>query len=92
LWARTTQSVNACGVSLLTVDDIRKKWDDLKWRTKAKAAQLNKETSVTGGGKRVRIELTNLERRILSLLGETRVKGMKGAIDTARSTFSVRLL
>jgi hypothetical protein len=91
VWASITTSVNSCGVTLRTVSEIRKKWDDLKSRTKAKAALLKRELSKTGGGKKTKIELTDLERRIIALLGETRIKGVKGAVDTAKRSVSLSL-
>jgi hypothetical protein len=38
-----------------TTGQVKKKWDDLKSRTKGKAASVNKEDTVNGGGKRVKI-------------------------------------
>ncbi|XP_064653065.1 myb-related transcription factor, partner of profilin-like [Lineus longissimus] len=85
-WADITKNVSACGVCLRSADIAKKKWEDLKSRTKAKSAAINREENVTGGGKKIKIDLTQFERRILALIGETAIKGLQGAIDTTESS------
>ncbi|KAL4710183.1 hypothetical protein ACJJTC_006480 [Scirpophaga incertulas] len=44
-------------------------WSDLKNNTKKKAARLHRAASGTGGGPAVYTKLTDLEQRILNLIG-----------------------
>ena len=65
------------------MENIKKKWEDLRSRTKQKAVTINKEHVATGGGKKLRLDLNTVERRILSLMGETAIAGPSGGVDTA---------
>ena len=42
---------------------------------------MKKDAGGTGGGKRMRQELTQMERRIVGLLGEARIEGIAGGVD-----------
>ena len=93
VWLSITNSVNSCGVCKRSIENVKKKWEDLKSRTKAKGVFVNQEQTGTGGGKKLNVQLTDLERRILGLLGETVIRGLPGAVDTAESsnTTTVRI-
>ncbi|RVE41237.1 hypothetical protein evm_014112 [Chilo suppressalis] len=53
-----------------------KVWTDFKNNTKRKAAKLNKSMSGIGGGPALKITLTDLELRVLALMGEQAATGM----------------
>ncbi len=50
---------------------IRNKWNDLKYRTKKKAAAIKSSLSKTGGGEPLNISLNDFEQRVLQLIGKT---------------------
>ncbi|XP_064635812.1 myb-related transcription factor, partner of profilin-like [Lineus longissimus] len=81
-WEDITAKVNACAPCQRTSTEVRKKWDDIKSRTKQKATELKSDVTGTGGGKKTRPDLNPFERRIMGLLGESRVFGIKGGVDT----------
>ncbi|KAL4702458.1 hypothetical protein ACJJTC_018845 [Scirpophaga incertulas] len=53
-----------------------KVWSDLKNNTKKKAARLHRAASGTGGGPAVYTKLTDLEQRILNLIGHQVATGL----------------
>ena len=81
VWEQIAVKVTASGVCVRSSNDLKKKWDDLKTRSKRKAVDLQKDVNQTGGGKRVRRELTQQETRVVSLLGTTRLRGIDGGVD-----------
>ena len=89
VWIAITNNVNAVSCVQRTVDEIRRKWDDLKSRTKKKANDVKKDRQKTGGGEREEPDLTEFEQRVINLIGTTVVYGLKGGIDTDDATVSV---
>ncbi|XP_064639555.1 nuclear apoptosis-inducing factor 1-like [Lineus longissimus] len=84
-WKKITDHVNAASTCLRTVDEIKKKWEDLKTRTKRKATGIKKTVNETGNVplKDTPVEqLTDVENRIVGLLGVIRTQGIDGGIDT----------
>jgi hypothetical protein len=78
-WDNVASIVNACGLGLeRTGPQIKNKWMDLKYRTKKKASVLKNDLLKTGGGPRKEKPLTDIEQRILALIGETCVSGIQG--------------
>ena len=71
-WAEITRKINAISTCLRTTEKVKKKWEDLKSKTKQKAAKVMAELGMTGN---VPIDpaelpqLTKLERHIISLIG-----------------------
>lgn len=81
-WRKVKESVNAVGTSARTVEEIRRKWDDLKSRTKKKASDHKKNIIGTGGGEPPADDLSEIEQKIIDLIGNTVVYGITGGIDT----------
>lgn len=83
-WAEIALKVSSTGECIRTPDEVRKKWDDLKCSTKKKAARIWRERGITGNVPLEDIpELTEMERRILSIIGAEMVQGIPGGVDTA---------
>lgn len=84
VWNDIAEAVNAVSTVQRTTDELKKKWEDLKTRTKKKASETKKEMGKTGGGE---VEgdsaLTETELRIIGIIGETLVYGLKDGMDTA---------
>lgn len=79
-WGEVQTSVNATSVVPRSVDEVRKKWDDVKRLTKKRAAGVRKDQTLTGGGERSILPLTNTEEIVVSLIGEERIYGIPDGI------------
>lgn len=53
-----------------------KVWSDLKNNTKKKAARLNVAANATGGGPPLMLRLTDLENRVLQIIGHLAATGL----------------
>lgn len=51
-------------------------WSDFKNNTKKKRAKINRAATGTGGGPALQIALTELELRVLQIIGEQAATGM----------------
>ena len=47
-WAEITRKINAISTCLRTTEEVKKKWEDLKSKTKQKAAKVMAELGMTG--------------------------------------------
>lgn len=81
-WRGVVTAVNSVGKTERTVSEIKKKWEDMKSRTKKRANEVKKDRNGTGGGEPQVKLLSPMESRILSLIGDTAAYGITGAIDT----------
>ena len=82
-WKKITESVNAVGTSARTVEEIRRKRDDLKSRTKKKAGDQKRDLNKTGAGEASEdLDLSDIEHKIIDLIGNTVVFGIAGGLDT----------
>ncbi|CAG5052193.1 unnamed protein product [Parnassius apollo] len=69
-WEELAQLLNSDGSGDTKITEKWKKvWSDYKNNTKKKAARLNKAARGTGGGPAIHIKLTDLEQRVLNLIG-----------------------
>ena len=80
-WETISAKVNASGASHRTANDVKKMWEDLKTHCKRRAVEVEKDMALTGGGKRVKKDLTELESRVVSLLCKERLHGIDGGLD-----------
>ena len=55
---------------------VRNKWNDLKYRTKQKYAKIKKFTIGTGGGPSQSKNLSELEERIIAIIGKRCVESI----------------
>ncbi|XP_078502870.1 t-SNARE domain-containing protein 1-like [Lissotriton helveticus] len=77
--------VNAKGVTTREVDDLKKRWNELRIITKKKLAAQKKEASVTGEGRSRAPALTDLEQLVESTLEPESVFGTRDADSSARA-------
>ncbi|XP_028172889.1 uncharacterized protein LOC114361874 [Ostrinia furnacalis] len=86
-WEDLTLLLNSDGVGdSKTTEKWKKVWCDLKNNTKRKAARLHRAATGTGGGPAVFAKLTDLELRVLNLIGVQVATGL--AIEEAGLTHS----
>ncbi|KAL4704334.1 hypothetical protein ACJJTC_019379 [Scirpophaga incertulas] len=81
-WARLTNLLNADPVGdNKTMEKWKKVWSDLKNNTKKKAAKINKAACGTGGGPALQTKLTDLEQRVLRIIGSQAATGLVGVME-----------
>ena len=68
-----------------TSEELQKKWADLKSTAKKDIAKYRREIKQTGGGSSLSPPYEVYER-IIQIIGEQAVEGVKGGIDTAETT------
>ncbi|XP_058619708.1 nuclear apoptosis-inducing factor 1-like [Onychostoma macrolepis] len=90
-WERVAEAVSAVANSLRDVDGVKKKWADLKSAVKKKGAERSREQKMTGGGS-PSIILDAFEEKVLSVIGDTAVTGIKSGVDTEEVTLTLELL
>ncbi|XP_067245457.1 nuclear apoptosis-inducing factor 1-like [Chanodichthys erythropterus] len=77
-WESLADAVNAVGSESRTVNDLKKKWSDIKVDVKRRTAAHRPRVGRTGGGKGVD-ELTPFEQRVASIIGDTLLSGVVSA-------------
>lgn len=81
-WNDVHRTVNATSMVSRSVEEIEKKWDDLKRIIKKRAIDVKKDLNKTGGGERLVEPLTETEEMVVSLIGEEKIFGITTGIDT----------
>ncbi|XP_078542242.1 uncharacterized protein LOC144827957 [Lissotriton helveticus] len=82
LWLHIVERVNAVGVTSRSMEDLKKRFYDLRSQTKRKLAELHKQAGVTGGGRNPAPPLTELEELVASTIEPDSVVGL-GAVDSS---------
>ncbi|XP_060810223.1 uncharacterized protein LOC132904312 [Amyelois transitella] len=78
-WDRLTDLLNGDATGeAKTTEKWKKVWSDLKNNTKKKAAKINKGARGTGVGPALQIRLSELEERVLSIIGPQAATGLMG--------------
>ncbi|XP_069091216.1 uncharacterized protein [Pleurodeles waltl] len=90
LWQDIQDKINSLGVSHRTIDDIKKRWYDLRSRTKERVAERLREMRGTGGGPSSVPPPTPLEERVEETLEQEAVTGF-GDLDTSEPSTSTGL-
>ncbi|XP_078520410.1 uncharacterized protein LOC144785321 [Lissotriton helveticus] len=85
IWLEIQSKVNAVEVTPRDIDDLKKRWYDLRSITKKKIAELHKEANKTGGGKNRAPPLTELEELVGSTIEPESVCGLGDADSSARA-------
>ncbi|XP_064639783.1 nuclear apoptosis-inducing factor 1-like [Lineus longissimus] len=83
-WKEITLKINSVASVRRTTEAVHHKWHDLKSKAKQKAAKINVLTKRTGNkplGDDVS-ELTQLEQRIVGLIGVEMIQGIATGMDT----------
>ncbi|XP_076086463.1 uncharacterized protein LOC143057109 [Mytilus galloprovincialis] len=80
-WMEVQNSVNATSMVYRNVDEIKKKWDDVKRNTKKRAASVRRDRNLTGGGESCVEPLSSVEEAVVSLIGEEKIYGISEGLD-----------
>ncbi|KOB52137.1 Uncharacterized protein OBRU01_26454 [Operophtera brumata] len=79
-WAELCLKLNSQGMGATkTVEKWKKAWSDIKNNTKKKWARIDRSSRQTGGGPALQISLTDLELRVLGIMGVQAATGMNVA-------------
>ncbi|VDI10067.1 Hypothetical predicted protein [Mytilus galloprovincialis] len=84
-WKKVQNAVNAVSFTSRTIEEIKKKWDDIKRGTKKKATSITNEWKKTGGGVPSFIALSKMEEDVVAVVGEERVFGISTGCDTMKT-------
>ncbi|KAJ1079786.1 hypothetical protein NDU88_000023 [Pleurodeles waltl] len=82
IWVRIQSMVNAVGITHRTVDEIQKRWYDIRRRTKEKIFANISESAGTGGGPSQHLPLPNADSRVVTTLATEAGQGLAG-VDTS---------
>ena len=74
-WEAVTRAVDAVSGEGRTIEDVKKKWFDLKCETKRTIAKFRREMQRTGGGTADTTPMSELDQRIGAIIGETALSG-----------------
>ncbi|KAI2668908.1 Nuclear apoptosis-inducing factor 1 [Labeo rohita] len=80
-WQAVTQAVNEVGGKQRTLQEVKKKWADLKLQSKKRIAAHMAKVRLTGGGGPT-CKLSPEDERICAIIGEGAVKGIYEEGDT----------
>ncbi|XP_067636512.1 uncharacterized protein [Eurosta solidaginis] len=74
-WTEMAAKLNAIGGAVKTVEQWQNVWRDLKSRTSTHVRDLKKEQNMTGNRPLQQTALTNLEKKVIDLVGITYMEG-----------------
>ncbi|VDI43055.1 Hypothetical predicted protein [Mytilus galloprovincialis] len=80
-WFEVQNSVNATSMVYRNVDEIKKKWDDVKRNTKKRAVSVRRDRNPTCWGERSVEPLSSDEEAVVSLIGEEKIYGISEGLD-----------
>ncbi|XP_078534854.1 uncharacterized protein LOC144821551 isoform X3 [Lissotriton helveticus] len=83
-WLDIQGKVNAIGVTHRDLEDLKKRWYDIRIITKKKLAAHRKESAATGGGRNRAPRLTDIEEMVASTLEKECIHGIGDADSSAR--------
>ncbi|XP_078542320.1 uncharacterized protein LOC144828057 [Lissotriton helveticus] len=86
LWSDIGQKVNAVSVTPRSLDELKKRFYDIRSLTKRKMAEIQKQAGVTGGGRNPAPPLTELEELVSSTIERESVTGIGTLDSSARAT------
>ncbi|XP_039526127.1 myb-related transcription factor, partner of profilin-like [Pimephales promelas] len=74
-WESLSEAVNQVGSESRTVNELKKKWSDIKVEVKRRTAAHRQSVGRTGGGTGAD-ELTPFDQRVASIVGDTLISGI----------------
>lgn len=80
-WEKVTTAVNSVGSEERSLSEIKKKWFDIKLCAKKRVTAYRQETTQTGGGQTT-TQLSPMDTRIASIIGDTALCGIIPHGDT----------
>ncbi|XP_053398269.1 nuclear apoptosis-inducing factor 1-like [Mercenaria mercenaria] len=81
-WTNVTESVNSVSKCTRSIEQVKKKWVDLKSQTKKKRILHMQEVRKTGGGPAPVLDLETWESQVLKSIPLCSVEGIKNGADT----------
>ncbi|KYB24574.1 hypothetical protein TcasGA2_TC031761 [Tribolium castaneum] len=81
-WDQVLSHVNSVAPCVRSVGELKKKFKDLKSRTKSRANALLRESRKTGGGENDAAPLNAFEEKMLAFVGKESVEGIRGEVST----------
>ncbi|KAM9306241.1 uncharacterized protein KZ484_026737 [Pholidichthys leucotaenia] len=90
IWIKILIKVNIVGGKNRSVEEIRKRWNDLRRRTKEKIAFNRASAKETGGGPVEEMSLTTLEEAVQQSFTEEQASGLDGVdpLEVSQESFS----
>jgi len=79
-WEFICAKINACNEVNRSVKSLKKRWQDLAYMTKKKYNKMRRDRQSTGNIKHVE-ELSELEQRVIDLVGEVSLHGVDGGLE-----------
>ncbi|CAL9706453.1 unnamed protein product [Knipowitschia caucasica] len=79
-WKEVWRAVDADSGEGRTIEEVKKKWFDLKCETKKNIAKFHRQMQLTGEA----TPLSELDQRIGAIIGETPLSGVPFTLDTNR--------
>ncbi|XP_061593274.1 myb-related transcription factor, partner of profilin-like isoform X2 [Cololabis saira] len=64
IWQKICDRINAVGKTKRTADEVKRRWQDMRRRTKEKVAFNNTSATKTGGGPAEEMPLTSIEQQV----------------------------
>ncbi|KAL7369752.1 hypothetical protein ABVT39_007767 [Epinephelus coioides] len=89
-WEKVTTAVNSVGSEERSLSEVKKKWFDIKIRARKRVTAHRHEISAPGGGQATTTQLSPMDTRIASIIGDTALCGIipDGDTDTAETQAS----
>ncbi|KAL7383453.1 hypothetical protein ABVT39_011126 [Epinephelus coioides] len=81
-WEKVTTAVNSVRSEERSLLEVKKKWFDIKIRAKKRVTAHRHEISATGGGQATTTQLSPMDTRIASIIGDTALCGIIPDGDT----------
>ena len=90
-WDEIVSEINALGSGrpLLSLQQVKQKWSDLKSTSKSAVMKYNKSINKTGGGPSSAKDPTETEWKIVSFIGKSATEGIPGTDDCDTSARSL---
>jgi len=81
-WALITKQINAIGGYNRSVATVKKKWEDMKRKTKQIIVKGRQQIRLTGGGEAEETEIYAFADRVANVMGKVACKGVPGSFDS----------
>jgi hypothetical protein len=89
-WEDITKKINSCNTAGVSRSSktVKKRWEDLRFVTKKKWNSIKRVRAQTGSSSQA-AELSALEEKVVSILGDVVLSGIKGGMDTLENDDTV---
>lgn len=80
-WEEVAKDVSAVSAVKRSAAEVKKKWVWVKSKAKSNAVALKKDRVRTGGGPKAVDDLSELDSRVIDVIGDTCINGVTGGMD-----------